>query len=181
MWVIARNIPSVSWILAPRAPYPADGDGFSWLPPGGGMHSSVDEYIPALQSLVGWLDGLAEIKDVNQPLDVVGFSQGAAAAYALILSMPDRVNRLAGLAGFLPAGTDRFMKIQPLLGKKVFIAHGRQDERIRIEAGYQAATGLTRAGAEVDFCEADTGHKLSSDCHRRRVQFLMDGSAPAYD
>ena len=75
----------------------------------------------------------------------------------------------------MPRDVEQYYSSNPLEKIKVFIAHGRQDERIRIEAGYEAVQALTRAGAEPEFCIADTGHKLSADCHRRLVQFFVEG------
>lgn len=180
MQVIARNFPANACILFIRAPYKIeDGKGYAWLPPGGGKDSDIAEYIPGLESMLEWLDSLEEIRQAGLPFDLVGFSQGAAAAYALGLVWPQRIHRLAGLAGFLPAGSERYYAGRPLQGKNVFIAHGRQDDRIRIETGYQAESGMVQAGAAVDFCPADIGHKLSASCHSRLVQFLSMESAPA--
>jgi phospholipase/carboxylesterase len=172
MGIIARKFPDNFWILSPRAPYQADHDGYSWLPPGGGLHSTVDEYLPGLESFLTWMNSVEKIKQISTKFDLAGFSQGAATAYALALTKPERIHLLAGLAGFLPRQADRYIDNQPLKGKKVFLAHGREDERIRIEAGYEAASALGRAGAEVTFCASDTGHKLGSDCHRRLVDFF---------
>ncbi|HQV64553.1 MAG TPA: hypothetical protein PKV19_11160, partial [Anaerolineales bacterium] len=33
MWVFARGISSDYWMIAPRAPHPAESSGFSWRPP----------------------------------------------------------------------------------------------------------------------------------------------------
>ena len=33
MWVFARRFSEQYWIIAPRAPHPADPQGFSWRPP----------------------------------------------------------------------------------------------------------------------------------------------------
>ena len=104
MWVIARKFPTNFWILTPRAPYPVDGGGYSWLPPGGGLHSTIADYLPVLESLLFWLDSLAEIQPAIKPFDLAGFSQGAAAAYAMAVTQPERINQTGWNGWFYAQG-----------------------------------------------------------------------------
>ena len=111
--------------------------------------------------------------DFNQ-LRLAGFSQGAALTFALGLQHPERVQALAGLAGFLPEGSAELAVGQPLLDKPVFLAHGTLDELVPVEKARYAATILERAGASVNYCEHDVGHKLSAACFRSLEIFFQD-------
>jgi len=188
MMVFAGKLPPVAWLVAPRGLYPAPEGGFSWRPFSALQDQSLtrssqtlkswpglDDFRPALQALESLLvpenfPG-ADLRQV----DLVGFSQGAALAYAYALLYPQRIRAVAGLAGFLPDGVVSFLGSQkPLTGKKVFITHGAQDEIVPVVQARRAAEILQQAGADVSYCEDDVGHKLSADCFNALAAYWRD-------
>jgi predicted esterase len=80
---------------------------------------------------------------------------------------------MAGLAGFLPKNAVLLINEKPLLNKRIFIAHGRLDERVPVEKAREAVEILTQAGAQLSYCEEDVGHKLSASCFRS-MEFFFD-------
>jgi phospholipase/carboxylesterase len=106
------------------------------------------------------------------PVDVMGFSQGAALVYTLLLKHPQRIRRAAALAGFLPADAKETLHPELLAGKQVFIAHGTQDATIPVSRALQAIDVLKDAGADITYCEESVGHKLGMDCYRRLGEFF---------
>jgi phospholipase/carboxylesterase len=66
-------------------------------------------------------------------MELIGFSQGAALSNTLALLHPERIQALAALSGFMPRGAEDLFGRRPLVGKSVFIAHGRQDYMIPVE------------------------------------------------
>jgi predicted esterase len=94
-------------------------------------------------------------------------------AATLALLFPERVDRLAMLAGFMPRGAENLTATQPLRGKHVFVAHGSLDELVDIELGRTAVRILEAAGASVDLCEDEVGHKVSADCMRRLQEYFV--------
>ena len=167
MWIFTRRLPAGMTQLAPRAPFPAPGGGYSWTPPGDGDRplSSMRDLQPAVDWLLTFVEAWAEAMALPvEPLDVMGFSQGAALALALALVHPGRVRALAVLSGFLPSGADQYLEKQPLTHRSIFVAHGRKDDRIPIGQARTAVQLLQDSGARVTYCEADTGHKVSADC-----------------
>ncbi len=173
MWVFVRNMPPEYWMLAPRAPYPAPSNGYSWRSDTTIPHT-LDEFRPAAEKLCDLVDRWAISAGVNaSQIDVVGFSQGAAMTYVFGMLYPDRIRRLAGLAGFVPRGSDLRLTSRPLEGKSVFVAHGRQDTLVPFERARETVAQLEQAGAQVTFCEADVGHKVSVECMRSLESFLV--------
>src|SRR5574338_424016 len=103
-----------------------------------------------------WLDGTEHLPELNdfqqpaqdllnafetwraetgaplQPVDVMGFSQGAALAYALAAFFPQQIANVIALAGFLPSTTAYPGPYAALRQKRVFIAHGSRDETVPI-------------------------------------------------
>jgi phospholipase/carboxylesterase len=167
MWIFARNFPPDYWIVAPRAPYPARPGGFSWLQTAAGADHShaLSDYQASAESLIGVVDRYAGDKHLDADhLDLLGFSEGAGLAATLALSHPARIRRLGILAGFIPTGAEKLLVSLPLKGKPVFVAHGSRDELVPVDRARRSVQLLEGAGALVTFCEADVGHKVSSEC-----------------
>ena len=177
MWVFARRFPADRWIAAPRAPHAAEQGGYSWraVHPGTRSLSTVADYKPAADNLIRLVDNVSASIGVDAAqFDVAGFSQGGALTNALALLYPERIHRVAVLAGFMPGGSEELLARQPLTGKQFFVAHGSQDELVPLERARQSIQLLEQAGAHVTFCEADVGHKVSADCLRGLEAFWQD-------
>jgi phospholipase/carboxylesterase len=84
----------------------------------------------------------------------------------MALMYPDKIGKIAGLSGFLPANTENEITTEVLMGKKVFVAHGKLDDMVPIDKARRVVQVLQLAGAEVVYCEDDVGHKLSAGCFR---------------
>jgi len=164
MGVFAGRMPEPYWLVAPRGNYASPLGGYSWFLEQGKIWPWVDDFRPAMEAL---FELLAPENFPGADLDKIflgGFSQGAALAYALAFLYPQRVQALAGLAGFLPEGCEALARNRPLRGKAVFVAHGRLDELVPIEKGRFCVSVLREAGGEVSYCEDEVGHKLSAEC-----------------
>jgi len=177
MWIFTRKLPGRFWILAPRGPVPSPGGGFGWLPhrPEGKWNIMADFSEVTQQVMLAYPEWLkqagAPSELASKPFDVMGFSQGAAMSFALASYFPNRVQRVAALAGFLPA-LDPAHNLGHLSGTKFFIAHGSRDDTIPVMMAQQAAQTLQSAGAQVMYCESDSGHKLSLTCLKGLETFL---------
>ena len=177
MWVLAQKLSQKYTILAPRGPFPVTEGGFSWrkIKPGTWGTSSLEDLRPAVETLLTFVDDWSASAGKNVgKFDVMGFSQGEAMVYALTLLYPERIRRLAALSGFIPDNGDALFAMQRLSGKPVLIAHGRQDDLIPVENARRAVSLLKRAGAQVNYCESDTCHKLSMDYLNAMEKFFGD-------
>jgi len=186
MWVFMRNFSADYWIIAPRAPHPAEPSGYSWRAPQSGTprHSlwsqgdarggpRFEDFRASADSLIALVDDYAAQNHIDaSQFDVIGFSQGAAFTNVLALLYPERVRRAGVLAGFLPIGSESSIEKHPLNGKPFFVAHGTLDERVNIEYARQSVEMLERAGASVRFCQDEVGHKLSANGLRALEQFF---------
>lgn len=171
MWIFTQNFPGHYWFAAPRAPYAQD-EGFSWIKPTGAWPTLMDFSLPAA-ALIKEYRGWAEIAGTPcQPMDVLGFSQGAAMAFALAAFYPDKIRRVISLAGFLPKDDDFPSRYSSLEGKSIFIAHGRRDKTIPVEMAEEAIQTLTALGAQITYCPSDAGHKFSSGCTKDLLRFV---------
>ncbi len=178
MWIFAPRLPQDALIVAPRGMHPTSEGGYGWETSAEREQhrfGHVDSFRPAVHAL------RALITPENFPqadfdrLSLVGFSQGAAVTYTMGLLHPHWIQKLAGLAGFLPDGAEGLVAARPLQGKQVFHAHGVRDERVPVERARQAVGLLEQAGARVIYCEDDVGHKLSLNCFKALQAFFAGG------
>jgi phospholipase/carboxylesterase len=175
MWTLTHNLPPNYSIVAPRGPYPALEGGFSWRNDGSKRDSlsSRNDLRPAAEGLMEFVDTWAASEGINiQQFDLIGFSQGAAMVYILTLLYPDRVRKIAALAGFLPQGAEELLVPSQLTGKQIFISHGRNDTMVQVEKARRAVKLFRETGAQVTYCESDAAHKVSKECLRALGKFL---------
>ncbi len=178
MWTFTANFPAEYAILAPRAPFlaPKEKGGYSWreIKPSTWGAPTFDELRAPADALVSLVDQwLVALNIPAARFDVVGFSQGGAVATLLAILHPQRIRKMAVLAGFIPKGVDDVHLPPHLLdGIDCFWAHGTQDDMITFARGRESARRLEAAGANVDFCEAEVGHRVSRECRRALDAFL---------
>lgn len=177
MWIFTRKFPENMWIAAPRAPHAADQGGYSWraLHPGTWGLPALSDLKPAADSLIRLVDDVSASIGVDATqFDVAGFSQGGALTNVLTLLYPQRIRKAVVLAGFMPGGVDDLLAQRVLIDKPFFVAHGTQDDLVPLERAQQSIEFLKQAGAQVTFCEAEVGHKVSADCLRGLETFFAD-------
>ncbi len=173
MWILTKPLPDRYWMLAPRAPIETAPNRFSW-------HKiektwpSLDHYRTLSHQLLDRVDTWIQKNQLSfSKINLLGFSQGAVVAYALTLLYPERINKMAALAGFLPRNWQNHPSLPAsLANKKIFISHGTHDEIIPIEKAEETAAWLKTKDAQITFCPADTGHKLSADCFNNLGAFF---------
>ena len=175
MWVFTKKFPADYWIIAPRAPHPADPQGFSWRPPQPSTFGrpSLETLSPSAEALIRLVDEYSASVEVEaQQFDAIGFSQGAAMVNVLGMLYPERVRKMGVLAGFVPSGLEAYADKRVLEGKRIFVAHGTQDEMVPIDRARASMEVLEQAGASITYCEDEVGHKLSSTCLRALENYL---------
>jgi phospholipase/carboxylesterase len=166
MWIFASRLPENAILLSPRGFYPSSLGGFSWYPKLAKAWPVLDDFIPAIQALSEVLSVDYFPKGDFSQLRMLGFSQGAAFVYSFALKRVKALRALAGLSGFVPEGAASLAAGLPLKDLAVFIAHGTKDPLVPIERARLSVDVLQQAGARVDYCEHEAGHKLNVDCFR---------------
>ena len=179
MWVFAHKFPADLWIAAPRGPYASKRGGYSWRDQRSDRADdrglpTLSDLKPAADSLIRLVDEFSVSIGVDATqFDVAGFSQGGALTNLLALLYPGRIYRAAVLAGFMPGSVDELLAARVLAGKPFFVAHGTRDDLVPVERARQSIESLEQAGAQVTFCEAEVGHKVSADCLRGLEAFFQ--------
>lgn len=172
MWILTNPLPDDYIMMAPRAPVKTGKDQYSWHKIKQGW-PGIETYQELIDSLLSRVNTWLEDNQLDvEKLDVMGFSQGAAMAYAMAILYPEKVGRIAAIAGFIPKSWEEHLQRASLGGKKFFVAHGTQDDIVPIKKAQQAARWLKENNAQVTLCEADTGHKISANCFKGLGDFF---------
>jgi phospholipase/carboxylesterase len=172
MWILTKKLPKSYTFIAPRAPVKTGENQYSWHEisqqwPG------LDHYKDLAEMLLDRVHKWCEDNAIEcNRFDVMGFSQGAVMAYALAFLYPEEVGKVAALASFIPQGWKSEIDPRSIKNKSFFIAHGTEDEIIPIQKASKAAEWLNENGADIRFCKADIGHKLSADCFKGLGKFF---------
>lgn len=172
MQLFARQAPASAALVFPRGLIKAAPSGFGWTDHNTPDGTSFAQFASSAHKLMNFLESqAAELGLPTKPMTLVGFSQGAALSLTLMTLFPNRFNRLASLAGFLPHEIPLELAAN-FTAKKVYVAHGRNDRAIPVSEARRAVNFLENAGAEVNYCESNSGHKLSASCFKGLTEFL---------
>lgn len=172
-WIFARGVPPDWVIITPRAPMIADsGNGYSWHRYNDGKTDPVsfDQSVTTLRHFLAALSAVYPVDPAR--ITLLGFSQGAAMAYALTAAYRQntldpalQLTGVAALAGYIP-GTLLLPALPDLGGLPVFQFHGTQDTTIPIALAHKNRDQLIAAHASLTYHEDPVGHKLSSAAMR---------------
>jgi phospholipase/carboxylesterase len=172
MDVFTSRLPENYLVIAPRAPFLAK-NGFSWVYKRSSGLPAYDDFSYAGGELTRRMKSWFEyLKITPVSIDLVGFSQGAAFCLFLINQYPAIFRLAAILSGFLPATSSTNPFIGNIIGKKIFVAHGLNDDTIAVAAAQSFIPLLEEAGAKVNFCEEEVGHKLGPICFNGLKEFF---------
>lgn len=172
MWILTSRLPDSYIYIAPRAPVKTGEYQYSWheISP---QWPDLDHYHGLAQKLLERVYSWCDDNNLEcDQLDIMGFSQGAVMAYALAFLYPEKIGKVAALASFIPQSWKSEIDTISIESKSFFIAHGTEDEIIPIQKASKTADWLEENGADVTFCKADIGHKLSADCFKGLGKFF---------
>lgn len=172
MWIFESRLPDDALIISPRGIYPTPLGGYGWYKDVSNKWPNVSDFSPAVSALLDLLtpDNFPQA-DFSR-LWLAGFSQGAALAYSLVIEQPERFSALAALSGYLPVDVENSDREVKLHGMPIYISHGTQDDLVPVIHARSANESLSRAGAQVLYCEENVGHKLSAACFRGMERFF---------
>lgn len=162
MWVFEKVLPETWWIAAFRGLYPSPTGGFSWTAETPSDDPRLSDYVSsvsALQHTIVDIDGRFKLQ--RDCVVLMGFSQGAAVAFAVPALTDWKPAAIVSLAGFMTRDTSF-----KAAGLPVFWGHGIRDEIVPIHLARAIVERLRSLGAQVQYCEADVGHKAGLECAR---------------
>lgn len=167
MWIFRRSAPKDWLLVAPRAIKEDPAGGYSWRIREKEEWPTLVQFDVPVGAVVDFIEALPDLYGADlERLFLMGFSQGAATAYAVAMHYPERIQGVAGLVGFLPMECDDVVTAGALEGMPVFMAVGKEDERIPYQRSLACAHTMHLAGADLDYQEYEMGHRLNSEAMR---------------
>lgn len=163
MWVFAQALPPTWLLLAPRGIKVDPDGGYAWHPRTPDEWPCLYEFGEAVTAVTHFIHALPQQYNADpNHIYLMGFSQGAATAYALAMTYPRLIKGIAGLVGFVPEACDAAVQIQALDGLPIFMAVGTSDPLIPYARAQMCAQTLRTTGANLTYHEYATGHKLNA-------------------
>lgn len=164
MWVFSRSVPRDWLLVAPRAIKEDPQGNYSWRLRQEDEWPTLAQFDEAVDVALEFIQALPELYGADlDHLYLMGFSQGAALAFAIAMRHPQLVRGVAALVGFLPMECDDLVAAGALDRMPVLMLVGKQDPRIPYERSLSCAHTLHLAGADLDFHEYDMGHRLNRE------------------
>jgi phospholipase/carboxylesterase len=167
LFSFAAQLPDEYIIVSARAPYSLPPYGNAWyaITFDNDMNKFSDD-VQAVQSrdlIVKFIDELVEAYPVDkEKITLIGFSQGAILSYAVALTYPQYISRVAALSGYLNmdiVGKDIHTK--DLSKLKFFISHGTVDQVIPVEWARKAPEFLKTLRLQEEYHEYPVGHGVA--------------------
>ncbi len=175
MLVFQRELPENTWVIAPRGPLETGEGGYGWIGHRPGREATLQAFETPAQALYRLVENLrTDFRIGNHPLDLMGFSQGAALSLTFAFLFPQQVRKVAVLAGFLPYLPEHYQPGQFFSQVKFFVAHGTQDDIVPIERAEEVVRFLQQQHAQVEFCTAPVSHRISAGCFKQLGNFFRD-------
>jgi phospholipase/carboxylesterase len=175
MWVFQRAVPKEWLVVAPRANKSDPVGGYAWHPRQPDEWPTLAMFDEAVTAVVRFINALPELYGADPSrIYLMGFSQGAATAFATAMRHPGLVQGVAGLVGFTPEDCQVEVGAGILEGLPVFMAVGLEDETIPVDRSRKSAEVLEEAGANLVYDEYETGHKLNAHGMRDLKDWFND-------
>ncbi len=174
-----RRDGSVGYGWAQAAPHAGDGEGAATLNRPR-MPSLTDATSDALCDHV-----MQAVRETRGELNVhtnriylVGYGEGAAAAYRLGLGMPHKFAGIVAINGWLPRPHGPLMWLPQARRLRVLIVHGHDNELVPIAAAESAHRQLLTAGIDTTLETVDAGHRIHSHLLHTVDEWVMDFTRP---
>lgn len=167
MWVFENVLPPSSMAVSIRGLFPIEDGGYQWTREPPSTELDMTKYENASTYLRTVRDDLAAPPKDSTKVVFMGFSQGAALAFASTGMGYLKPDGIVTIAGFLPEGNTEHFSSVP-----IYWGHGIRDDRVPISRARGDVEKLQEAGADVSFCEVDVGHKLGVECAQGLERWL---------
>jgi phospholipase/carboxylesterase len=98
----------------------------------------------------------------SERIYLVGIGEGAAVAYRLGLSYPERFAGVVAINGWVPAGFRPLARLKACRELRILVVHGEWNARVPVRATRRDVATLRAAGLRVAFQSYPCAHRLTS-------------------
>ncbi|MEN9322961.1 MAG: hypothetical protein RL699_741 [Bacteroidota bacterium] len=167
LFSFAAELPEEYYVISLQAPHDLQYGSYAWyainFDADASKFSDLGQARTSRDLVISTLDELQKKYPIDpKAVTLIGFSQGAILSYALALSYPERIQRVAALSGYLNTEIaaasfeeNNFTSLQ------IFASHGTVDQVIPVEWARKAPNELSALGIQVNYHEYPIGHGVS--------------------
>jgi phospholipase/carboxylesterase len=105
---------------------------------------------------------------------LVGYGEGAAAAYRLGLGMPARFAGIIAVNGWLPRNNGPLVWLPDARRLRVLIVHGTDNRLVPVSAAERAYRLLCTAGIPTELHVDESGHRINGETLRLINDWVME-------
>jgi phospholipase/carboxylesterase len=98
----------------------------------------------------------------SERIFLVGVGEGAAVAYRVAMSHPERFAGVVAINGWLPGGFRPLARVKDCRGLRVLVVHGEWNGRVPVEQAKRTVSTLRNGGLKVAFQSYPCAHRLTS-------------------
>ncbi|WP_297333072.1 dienelactone hydrolase family protein [Flavobacterium sp.] len=167
LFSFAEQLPGEYLIVSARAPYSLPPYGNAWYAINfdAGMNKFSDEVqaVASRDLISKFIDELIDTYPIDrEKITLIGFSQGAILSYAVAITYPQKIQRVAALSGYLNTEIAGKEYSKDELAKlKLFISHGTADQVIPVDWARKAPEFFRDSGIETEYHEYPVGHGVA--------------------
>jgi phospholipase/carboxylesterase len=98
----------------------------------------------------------------SERIFLVGVGEGAAVAYRMAMSHPERFAGVVAINGWLPGGFRPLARMKDCRGLRVLVVHGEWNARVPVDHARRTVGVLRNAGLKVAFQSYPCAHRTTS-------------------
>lgn len=161
------------WAQAARGATTGEGVATLALPRMPQLSEATCEYLAEYVS-----QGVAQLRrryriDKRQ-IYLVGYGEGAAAAYRLGLGMPSRFAGIIAVNGWLPRNNGPLVWLPDARRLRVLIVHGTDNRLVPVSVAERAHRLLSTAGIPTELHVDESGHRINGETLRLINDWVME-------
>jgi phospholipase/carboxylesterase len=167
LFSFATELPDEFYVISARAPYDLQYGSYAWyainFDADQNKFSDNDQARISRDTIASFIDELTS----NYPIDsndvtLFGFSQGSILSYAVALSYPEKINKVAAMSGYLNLEIVAEDYLKNNLSKlKIFASHGTVDQVIPVDWARKTSPTLEKLGVAITYKEYPVGHGVA--------------------
>lgn len=167
LFSLASQMPANYYVFSLRAPNLIEADQYQWYEikrTNGSIEINFEQEELSRKKVINFIDQIVIKYKLNKSKIVVaGFSQGGILAEAIGLTAPEKVAGVACFSGRYLNELKPFIKDKTQLkNKKIFLAHGTQDQLLNINLAEENYKALIALGLRVTYKKDNIGHSISA-------------------
>ena len=178
LFSFANELPDHYFVVSARAPFDLQYGSYAWyainFDADENKFSDINQARSSRDLVADFIDELLTKYPINnEEITLIGFSQGAILSYAIALSNPEKVQRIAAMSGYLNQEmlSNDYLK-NNLSNLKCFVSHGSVDQVVPVDWGRKARPFLENLGISCEYKEYPIGHGISPQNFNDLLQWL---------